>query len=483
LYVVHRFVLAAEQGQSEWFDLLVGAVKGRMLADALHQELAAEQHGALAELKVYLDGPVLLYLLGYAGPEIQAPYTELMTMISRQGAEARCFDHSLIEAQGILDAAASRVQTGVPRDSYYGDVVAYLVRSQMSRSDIDMRSENLESDLKEAGVVSVDDMPERKYALQVDEDAFEKRLKERFPYTTRTAIGRDIASLTAVHQIRGGKEFRDLGKSRAVFVTHNYALFQEAVRLFDEKRAGRQIPHCIYDASFTTLLWLREPRQAPDLPRERVIADAAAAVLPSDTLWIKYNREIARLQERGELDDAAAAFLRYGEDSRRLLMDFTRGAADALTEGTISQLLDVYNQTVTAELREQLEAQAAAAREAEERFREELARQQAAHEQTRGEIEQIDTRIGDVSATIGRKVGSAIYWGTVLILVIGTAMGPIGLDVVGGFVQVVCAVCLVVALALGVWSVVAQGSVQELRRRSEHRIGETIQRLLRRALR
>lgn len=113
LYVVHEFAAVASAQDPVEFDFLAGLVKARMLSDSLHLDIEQGQETTLSGVEVYLDGPILLYALGYAGDEIQAPFTELIAMLCGQGASLRCFHHSVVEAQSILDAAAA-LKSGAP---------------------------------------------------------------------------------------------------------------------------------------------------------------------------------------------------------------------------------------------------------------------------------------------------------------------------------------------------------------------------------
>jgi len=84
LFVVHEFVLAAYESSAEDFDFLVGLVRARMLSDSLYFDIRQGQEEGLSQVNVYLDGPVLLYLLGNAGEDIRAPYLELVKMLTSQ---------------------------------------------------------------------------------------------------------------------------------------------------------------------------------------------------------------------------------------------------------------------------------------------------------------------------------------------------------------------------------------------------------------
>lgn len=456
-YVLHRFVLHAFERNQQLFEFLEAVVKGRMLADALHYELEGrEPSGRLDGLEVYFDGPLLLHLLGYAGPELQQPVVELCEMLKRQGAILRAFEHSATEAREILDAAASRVWTGSAPSRFHGDVVSHLVRSGKSRSDIELMSERLERDLLQRGVQTVG-TPPRNVALQPDEERLEEMLQRRINYGNPRARARDVDSLTAVHRLRRGRAFRDLAESVAVFVTRNWDVFRVSAEFFEPRQRGRSVPQCVYHTSFTVLVWLHEPLSAPGLPRERIIADAYAALNPGAGLWHAYNDEIDRLREAGTLDDDDVRVLRFADESRRALMDLTLGEEDAFTEGTVAQVLERSRETARAALRS------------------ELADERAEGRRVASEIRRSRDRVANVSEVSARWIADGVFTLLVVALGLGTLLGPVGpidVDVVPAPLQIVCAVF---ALTCGLWTVIHRGSLTGLRRSLKARLRRTIE--------
>ena len=184
-----------------------------MLADAMYfVPESREEPPSLKRVEVYLDAPPLLFLLGYAGAEMQAPYTGSLKLMKGQGEVVRCFEHSLTEAKEILDAAAAKANTGRPSEAYHGDVVSHLVASGKTRVDIELLSNSLGKSLNRLGVNPVE-VSERKVHRQEPDEELE-RLQRAINYTNRLARDRDVASLTAIYRIRQGREYRDLEQSR-----------------------------------------------------------------------------------------------------------------------------------------------------------------------------------------------------------------------------------------------------------------------------
>ena len=351
-------------------------------------------------------------------------------MLKQQGAVVRCFDHSVAEAQEILEAAGSKAQTGRTDQQFHGDVVSHLVRAGRSPVEIRLLANRLPNDLLKLAINPVT-TPPRKAHLQPDENDLAQKLQAALGYGNRLALDRDIDSLTAIYRLREGRTVRDLEKCGAIFVTHNFNLFRTSAGFF---RGGdrRTVPPCVYDMSLATMLWLRDPDVEPALPRERVIAQAYAAINPDDRLWGKYNAEIERLRDEGHLDEEDAQFLRYGREAQEALMDHTRGDHAAFTEGTLDQVLARARENILAETRAELERSKTTAARANQQL----------EDSVRG--------VQRVALTVGSSIATLALVVLVLVLMAGSAFGPIGPAeaIVPGPLQAVCAVIVVATTLL-----------------------------------
>ena len=108
------------------------------------------------------------------------------------------------------------------------------------------------------------------------------------------------------------------------------------------------------DTDVATLMWLKTPRKAPDLPRKRIMADCYAALRPSDALWNRWLNEIDRTAKSGSYSDSQLDIMRYSPDAQRALMDMTFGAEEAVTDQTVDQVLTSAKAAITAPLEAEL---------------------------------------------------------------------------------------------------------------------------------
>lgn len=442
-YIVHKFVLHAAHADPSSFDFLEVVVKGKMLADAAYLGQGLEDKPSskpLAKLDVYLDGPILLYLLGYGGQELAAPYVELVGLLKEQGANVRCFTESVEEASGILDVAAGKAWTGSSGARFHGDVVAHLLGQGTSSSDIKLMAARLEADLLGLGVQRVDRPASTDRRQTINEAEFESLLSDEVGYGRKSnAMAIDVEALAAIHRLRKGREASSLAKCRAVFVTQNADLARASAIFFDQHKSGARIPNCLHESAFTTMVWLNRPLAAPRLPHDRIIADAYVAMNPGDRLWQLFHKEIEHLRTVDGLTDEDVHILRVGEESREALMEETLGDEEAYVPGTALQVLERAREAMREDVKRELRKEREAREEVESRL----------HDRS----EAIKAR----AAQIGRVVARLIFIFIIPILAAGLIFGPLGpLD--DGWsplpeaVQAICTVAVIIFTVWGLWS-------------------------------
>lgn len=349
--VVHTFVLHAEETDPRSFEFLEVLVKGQMLADSVYlgEQESLEQLEPLAQVEVFLDTPILLRLLGYAGEEMAAPYLELLEMLKRQKAITRCFDKNIEEAERILAAAERAAADGVP-ELARGDVVAHLA-TRAKPSDIALMARRLPRDLLKLGIQPIP-LPHFGGRQASDNAALSKKLKRRTPGYSMQARAVDAEAVVAVNNLRRGITARSLPKCKAVFVTRNYSLFKISNEFLDHRSPGPTIPACIPMSAFTTMVWVRQPMSAPKLPRERIIGDAYAAMSPSyEGLWRAVSDEATQLRDDEEITAEDAHQLRVRGESACVLQEEDQGDAEPYLEGDAQQVNQRAEETARKEAR------------------------------------------------------------------------------------------------------------------------------------
>ena len=331
-------------------------VQGNLLVNALYFPEPGRISKRFNRTKVYLDTPIIIFACGYAGKARAAPCLELLTLLSDYGARLCCFSGTIDEVRGILDACASHIQRGNLKDSY-GPSMEYFIESGKTASDIELMSVRLTQKLNDMGI-TVDEKPSHdEIEYQIDEAGFETSLDKRIRYQNPKAKIHDIDCISSIARLRRGQETFQLEEAKAIFVTNNSALARVTRAFFQSESSPGAVAFCLTDYALGNLLWLKNPTKAPDLPLNRLLADAYATVQPTEQLWKKYLNEIAKLKENGDVTADQYYLLRHSLASKVALMDLTAGEEESFTKGTVSEVLEIATQNIQSETRLELQAE------------------------------------------------------------------------------------------------------------------------------
>jgi len=142
-YIVGAFVQHLLDTHSSDFEYVETIVKGNLLANAIFLPDPNKANRKFRKTQIYFDTSFLVFALGYAGRARRDPCTELLNMLYENGAELRCFKHTLEEVRGVLDACAYRIGQGQLREAY-GPSIEYFISIGSTASDIELYIAHLE---------------------------------------------------------------------------------------------------------------------------------------------------------------------------------------------------------------------------------------------------------------------------------------------------------------------------------------------------
>ena len=308
----------------------------------------------MRKVQVFFDTQFLLRVLGYADSAFTVPCTELLDMLRGMSVKLRCFRQTFNEVHKILFAAASMLrQYGRLRSSRPGDVFDYFMRSKFSASDIELELAKMEENLKAIGV-SVEENPEYLEAYTINETDLSEAIEKEIPNQQEESRKHDIDCLAAIHRLRLGKPQEYLESCVAIFITTNSALARSSTRFFNTEYGVSNAPVCMADQVFTTLIWLKAVKKAPDMPKDRLVATCYAAMLPSEELWGRYVAEAEKLKEKGTIREEDYAVLIHSLEARNKLMDLTFGDDDII-QGTVEDVLNSAKDLYVSEVKKELD--------------------------------------------------------------------------------------------------------------------------------
>jgi hypothetical protein len=367
-FIVGSFVADAQSKDKQVLEDIVTLVQGNLLTNALYLPDPGRIQQRFRNTRVYIDTSIIVFAAGYAGPACAAPSLELISLLREHGAELFCFQHTIDELRGILDACAERLRHGRFRDSF-GPSMEYFIETGRTASDVELMAARLNEKLRSLGI-TVDEKPPYEKKYQVDEKGFETAIEAEIHYNNPKARVRDVDSISAIARLRRGRESYSPESSLALFITTNSALARETRKFFQHDAPPGAIALCMTDYALGNLLWLKNPTKAPDLPLKQLLAHAFAAMQPPDNLWKMYLAETARLQDQGSISADDYYLLRHSMAAKNVLMDLTQGDDTGFSEGTVQEVLTIAKERLRADLKEAVNKEQEGRRAAESQIQE-----------------------------------------------------------------------------------------------------------------
>lgn len=336
-YMTSRFIIHAFEGELPEMETLLILAKGSKLASVLYLPNPEDTHRRIRHLMAVLDTPTLLSAFGYQGERQEAAAKQMLALARKCNLNLSILEDTRNEVESVLHAVAHKIARHGYGERAVRGVDEYFLAQGYDASDIQLEIGRLDKALAELGVQKVA-RPDLTVSLSVDEVKLEARLQEGVGYQRSDSRLHDLNALTATYRLREGRMPTTFESCRAVFVTRNTSLAR-ASREFFEEEYGRCWPIAITEDDLTTLLWLRQSLASPDLPRQRLLADAYAALEPG-AVWLRFLDEIDKLHAEGELSDDDYVYFRYSLDAKTALMQETLGETDRMTADVVHEVVE-----------------------------------------------------------------------------------------------------------------------------------------------
>lgn len=418
-FITGSFVIKAQKDTPGILDDLCVLTQGNLLANVLYLPDPGKVADRFVNTRVYLDSSVIIYAAGFAGPERAAPSQELTELLKEHGAKLYCFKHTIEEIRAILDSCAARLRFGRLRDSY-GPTMEYFIETGRTNSDLELMIARLPEKLRSLAI-EIEDRPPYERAFQVDEAGFEKALQNEIHYANPRARINDVDSVSAIARLRRGRPAHVPETCGALFVTSNASLAKMSRQFFQGEQGAGRVGYCVTDYALGNLLWLKNPMKAPELPRRQLLAHAFAAMQPSEQVWKKYLAEIARLQDTSKITTEDYYILRHSMAAKKAMMEVTDGDANAVTEGTVLELLALAKENLRADLKQEVQVVQKDKDRMAKEHEEEKQRLLDALEQEKGKSIQVRQRLRGIASKGARIVRIFLETATFCGLAIGTA--------------------------------------------------------------
>lgn len=434
-FVVSSFVVHVFESDAECFSELETLVKGCMLASALYLGSPANVARDFQNTTLYLDTPICLKALGHEGEEAREAAQQTLALAVEHGAKLACFAHTLRETDGVLENTQNQLVRRPPVDERTQGVLKHYLTSGLGESDAILAREQLEDHLAQMGVVVLE-TPPRHRSVSVDEAALEERLQSVVGFQSRNTLLHDLDSLTAIHRLRDGRSGNRLETCGAILITDNHKLVRASRQFFDSGR--HRWPLAMVDHELAALVWIKQPTQAPELPRRQIIADCYAVLDPSDAYWTRVNEEINALRASNRLTADEVAILMGSHEAQRSIMEVTFGDPRRVDEKSLHRALEKAVADLRKPVVEEVELarqRALHAEKAEGTAKFEAAERQGEAHDLRQRVARLEDQQAKIEANDRRRAKRTARFAGWLALFLAAAVVTIGTSLIGSQIE------------------------------------------------
>lgn len=345
-YQIGRFILDAQENNSDLFRKITDIAQGMMLASAIYVDTtSASKHVArhrLSELNVFLDTTLLLQALGFKTELQKQAADALLKLLQDNGANLYVFPNHLIEIEEILKAFKDRDA----HDTRSKQSLEMFEEAGLTSIEIDREIRNLKKSLEKIGVfpappIAYTDsdghlLPES--SRYIDYIGLREHLIKRIPqYGKHPAmLDNDVDAISAIMIERASVSYSEIESCPAIFVTTNYKLVRESNYFLHYRPYTMYITPTISDMDLTTILWVKYAMTTrDDIPRLRLVEHARAAIDASGSVMSAFNSVAKRMIEKGTLTEDEAADFRYSAFARAEIAAYCGGDPEKLDDTSI----------------------------------------------------------------------------------------------------------------------------------------------------
>ena len=282
----YAFYSSIESTDPSLVEYIGSLIVGRILTDLFISGQDDTIGTTKSNASVYLDTSVVFSLLGIDEIDHSKVYEDLISATQQLGMRVKIFRHTYSELVTLIQGSEEWI--GNP---FYDPFCAtastrFFVSNNYTRDEVAEFASSLVTRLGRYQI-EIDDMdypgfsPRGVKSEKEYYDLIVEKYRSRDPSfdeeTKQRTIDKDARSLYFVDHLNAGIRAPYIQSISNIFITRNNSLASIARALVQQNTS--EIPDCVNDVYWGTLIWLNNPQQLLSSTRIRVAANAYAAFL------------------------------------------------------------------------------------------------------------------------------------------------------------------------------------------------------------
>ncbi len=401
-YFVAKFIENVCKNDQLTFGFLSDLAMGQILAHTILNPNIQDYQGRFKGQAFYLDVAFLFGLLGIDGYEAKDLCQEIADTLKENEATLFVFRHTFDEFMTMMETdlrSLEQIDTSTVNLRKISRSLKSFILRGASPSDVLRIISTAELNLQKFGI-SVIDAPdwEKTKKHQASESklrlAIIKAYRDENPsFDARSksfTLQKDIDSISAIQRLRKSTHPVSLSVAQHTMITGNPAL-AAATNSFVNRGFSFAIPPCLHHLFIGTLLFIETPTRATRINEKKLIADAYAAMRPSDELIKKYWMVVDQLSKAGSITSEEYILLKSSVVARNMLQEKTQGLVNKVDRDLAQKIL------LDIDSKAKLEAQ------------KELLVEKASHEKTQRDLQQTNASLKTIKNRMVILVKSIAY--------------------------------------------------------------------------
>jgi len=284
---------------------------GQIITDTIIHGEYSEKLPDFSNLVIYLDSPIIYFLLGFHSIPVKLAYKEHIHYLKKMGARLKVFKHNYIEVYRNLNYALENYLTDHSNASKTLDGCRrYKIYKHQLKEIIEALEEILTS-------YGIEVEKEESYTAEGDEYEQFKTGFDKYSHAKGNMVDMDIRSLSAIYYLRKSGLNTDLKNASHLMITDNDSL----IKISDEynQHSKTTINPIINITLFAVYIWMSAEEQHRDAIIERkIVADILCKDEISTSLFEKYCQDLIIQSNEGRYTDVDVKILKDSKAIRIL---------------------------------------------------------------------------------------------------------------------------------------------------------------------
>ena len=291
VYLCARFVKELSKTDDELFSELSDITSVALLTDVL-LDFHYPKKPKNVDLKLVLDAPYLLSVVGVSGEGKKDNAQFLIDMAKKLDCKLSTFDHCIQEAQDNLKAVLA-----LPMSDRFGPTGDALRVGEIDEHFVKSIRANLEAVCRQKGISiipqTLDQFPsQHKFFSKENYENFFSKI--RWHHDAVYPRERDATSMTLVMRRRQGHQTNDLLMAKYVMLSDN-PIFAEVAQQYCQQKGilkATRIAPVMHQSQIATILWLCSGGKGNrEISRKQLLSTCATALKTSKEMFEKAREE------------------------------------------------------------------------------------------------------------------------------------------------------------------------------------------------